>query len=334
MMSPGEAWENVPEPFITNGDGLRLHCHYWEPDLGQGGELRGLVCVMHGAGEHCGRYDELAKTLTRHSLLVFGHDHGAMMTLAVTLHSPARSMLEMFAVSLRSLARSMLEMFASGRVGHGRSTRVRLADIHVDMHVRDCLQHVRRVRGTHPRLPCFLLGHSLGGAVSVLAACERTNEFAGVVLIAPLLKMSEEFATPCKVLMAKFFSCICPNFPLGSLDPSLLSRDAREVEDYASDPLVYHGRVRVAFAVRLLHTVSLLARLMPSVSWPFLLLHGSSDQLCDPAGSQMLYDKAASTDKTIRMYEGAYHVLHRELPGVKEAVLREIQQWIMARLPH
>ncbi|XP_061407823.1 monoglyceride lipase [Lethenteron reissneri] len=293
MMSPGEAWENVPEPFITNGDGLRLHCHYWEPDLGQGGELRGLVCVMHGAGEHCGRYDELAKTLTRHSLLVFGHDH----------------------------------------VGHGRSTRVRLADIHVDMHVRDCLQHVRRVRGTHPRLPCFLLGHSLGGAVSVLAACERTNEFAGVVLIAPLLKMSEEFATPCKVLMAKFFSCICPNFPLGSLDPSLLSRDAREVEDYASDPLVYHGRVRVAFAVRLLHTVSLLARLMPSVSWPFLLLHGSRDQLCDPAGSQMLYDKAASTDKTIRMYEGAYHVLHRELPDVKEAVLREIQQWIVARLP-
>uniref|UniRef100_S4RN00 Monoglyceride lipase n=1 Tax=Petromyzon marinus TaxID=7757 RepID=S4RN00_PETMA len=260
---------------------------------------RGLVCVMHGAGEHCGRYDELAKTLTRHSLLVFGHDH----------------------------------------VGHGRSTRVRLADIHVDMHVRDCLQHVRRVRGTHPRLPCFLLGHSLGHVDSKCAEGERgePEDPETIHLFSPLSRRSISSAKSGLRAHGEVLQLHLPPFTLGSLDPSLLwphSREGSEVRDYASDPLVYHGRVRVAFAVRLLHTVSLLARLMPSVSWPFLLLHGSRDQLCDPAGSQMLVrpGRQHGQDHQGEMYEGAYHVLHRELPDVKEAVLREIQQWIMARL--
>lgn len=32
--------------------------------------------MSHGAGEHCGRYDELAQMLVGLELLVFAHDHG------------------------------------------------------------------------------------------------------------------------------------------------------------------------------------------------------------------------------------------------------------------
>lgn len=32
--------------------------------------------VSHGAGEHCGRYEELAQMLVGLGLLVFAHDHG------------------------------------------------------------------------------------------------------------------------------------------------------------------------------------------------------------------------------------------------------------------
>ena len=32
--------------------------------------------MSHGAGEHCGRYDELAQMLVGLGLLVFAHDHG------------------------------------------------------------------------------------------------------------------------------------------------------------------------------------------------------------------------------------------------------------------
>lgn len=38
--------------------------------------LRALVFISHGAGEHSGRYDELAQRLKELSLLAFAHDHG------------------------------------------------------------------------------------------------------------------------------------------------------------------------------------------------------------------------------------------------------------------
>lgn len=43
---------------------------------------RALIFVSHGAGEHCGRYDELAQMLKRLDMLVFAHDHGEYLQLA------------------------------------------------------------------------------------------------------------------------------------------------------------------------------------------------------------------------------------------------------------
>ena len=38
--------------------------------------LRALVYIAHGAGEHCGPYDEIAQRLKELSMLAFAHDHG------------------------------------------------------------------------------------------------------------------------------------------------------------------------------------------------------------------------------------------------------------------
>lgn len=40
---------------------------------------------------------------------------------------------------------------------------------------------------------------------------------------------------------------------------------------------------------------------MESIEFPFLALHGDADALCDVQGSQMLYDKAKSEDKEIKV---------------------------------
>jgi len=37
------------------------------------------------------------------------------------------------------------------------------------------------------------------------------------------------------------------------------------------------------------------------INWPFLILHGSGDTLCELEGSQLMYDKAASTDKQLKV---------------------------------
>ena len=50
----------------------------------------------------------------------------------------------------------------------------------------------------------------------------------------------------------------------------------------------------------------------------------------DPAGSRLLYEKAGSTDKTLKIYEGLYHEILNE--PEKEQVMDDMLGWMDARL--
>uniref|UniRef100_A0A8C5YDL9 Monoglyceride lipase n=1 Tax=Microcebus murinus TaxID=30608 RepID=A0A8C5YDL9_MICMU len=252
---------------------------------------RALMFVSHGAGEHCGRYRELAQMLAGLDLLVFAHDH----------------------------------------VGHGQSggDRMVVSDFHV--FVRDVLQHVDAVQRDHPGLPVFLLGHSMGGAIAILTAAERPGLFSGMVLISPLVLASPESATTFKVLAAKVLNLVLPNLSLGPIDSSVLSRNKAEVELYNADPLICRAGLKVSFGMQLLNAVARVERALPRLTLPFLLLQGSADRLCDSKGAYLLMEGAKSQDKTLKIYEGAYHVLHKELPEVTGSVFQEIKLWVSQR---
>ena len=64
---------------------------------------------------------------------------------------------------------------------------------------------------------------------------------------------------------------------------------------------------------------------------PVLILHGTADQATRFSGSQLFYDTAGSTDKTIKLYEGHFHDLLNDID--KELVIADILSWIDARLP-
>lgn len=74
-----------------------------------------------------------------------------------------------------------------------------------------------------------------------------------------------------------------------------------QVEAYDADELNYHGGMRVSFGMQLMAAVERMQREIPSISWPFLLLHGDADKLCDIRGSRMMYDNSPSTDKKIKV---------------------------------
>uniref|UniRef100_A0A674GS10 Monoglyceride lipase n=1 Tax=Taeniopygia guttata TaxID=59729 RepID=A0A674GS10_TAEGU len=251
-------------------------------------KARALVFIAHGAGEHCGRYDDLAQKLTGLNLFVFAHDH----------------------------------------VGHGQSEgdRMVVSDFHV--FIRDSLQHIDLMKKEHPKLPVLILGHSMGGAISILTASERPSEFSGMLLISPLVVASPEVATPIKVFAAKVLNFVLPNLSLGSIDPNAISRNKKEMESYTSDPLVYHGGMKVSFVIQLMNAIARIERALPKLTLPILVLHGSSDKLCDIRGSYFLMDTVQSQDKTLKVYEEAYHALHKELPEVSTSVFTEILTWI------
>ncbi|XP_037391724.1 monoglyceride lipase isoform X1 [Pygocentrus nattereri] len=274
---------------IVNADGLHLFCRYWEPD----GPPRALVFIAHGAGEHCGVYADVARTLNQHSLYVFAHDH----------------------------------------VGHGQSEGERMNIKNFQIYIRDALQHIDLITGRYPSLPVFILGHSMGGAISILTACERPQDFAGVVLIGPMIQMNPESATPFKVFLAKVLSHMIPSLTLGTIDPKWVSRDPRQVEAYESDELNYHGGMRVSFGMQLMSAATRIERELPNITWPFFILHGNEDKLCDIGGSHLMHNQAQSTDKKLKVYDGAYHALHHDLPETAESVLQEVSAWILERLP-
>uniref|UniRef100_A0A8C4QPJ4 Monoglyceride lipase n=1 Tax=Eptatretus burgeri TaxID=7764 RepID=A0A8C4QPJ4_EPTBU len=278
----------MSETRLVNKDGQSLFCRYWEPSDAP----RGLVFVSHGAGEHSGRYEELAQTLLQCSLLLFSHDH----------------------------------------VGHGQSDGSRMVVSDFQVYVRDCLQHTDLMRARHPTLPCFLLGHSMGGAISILAAYERPNDFSGLVLISPLIGLRADVATPFRVMFTKAVNYFCPTCPGASVSPSWLSRDPKEVKAYTLDPLVFHNYLSVRFVVQMLDAIARVQAAIPTITWPFVVFQGSDDMLVDPAGAQLLHEQASSQDKTIQVFKESYHVLHKELPEVRETVLNEITEWITKRL--
>lgn len=289
--SPRRTPQNVPYqdlPHLVNADGQYLFCRYWKPS----GTPKALIFMSHGAGEHCGRYDELAQMLKGLDMLVFAHDH----------------------------------------VGHGQSEGERMVVSDFQVFVRDLLQHVDTIQKDYPEVPIFLLGHSMGGAISILAAAERPTHFSGMVLISPLVLANPESASTLKVLAAKLLNFVLPNMTLGRIDSSVLSRNKSEVDLYNSDPLICRAGVKVCFGIQLLNAVSRVERAMPRLTLPFLLLQGSADRLCDSKGAYLLMESSRSQDKTLKMYEGAYHVLHKELPEVTNSVLHEINTWVSHRI--
>ena len=55
------------------------------------------------------------------------------------------------------------------------------------------------------------------------------------------------------------------------------------------------------FSVILLNVMEEIHRRASEIKWPFFILHGSEDKLCTVEGSQMLYDRAGSKVKSLKV---------------------------------
>ncbi|MEU1404086.1 lysophospholipase [Streptomyces sp. NPDC005728] len=108
---------------------------------------RYLALVVHGYGEHAGRYDELAGVLAEHGAAVYGPDH----------------------------------------VGHGRSAGERVViedfeDVVTDVHTVADL-----ARAAHPGLPLVMVGHSMGGLIAARYAQRYGTELTALILSGPVI---------------------------------------------------------------------------------------------------------------------------------------------------
>ena len=63
---------------------------------------------------------------------------------------------------------------------------------------------------------------------------------------------------------------------------------------------------------------------------PLLLVHGSEDRLVSVRGSRLVYERASSDDKTLKIYDGFFHEVLNEPPEDRARVLADIVTWLQA----
>lgn len=259
--------ESVTE--LTTPDGERLHCPSWLPE----GEAKAGVVLVHGVGEHSGRYGPVRRALVERGFALHGGD-------------------------LRGHGRS------TGRRGHVG----RWAEYREDLLLR--LAHLHA--SPAGRRPLFLLGHSLGALVVLEAVVSAGLPVSGVIVSgAPITPAG--LTKPHLVLLARLLSVLWPTLrirlPLRVSD--LVSDEAVQAE-WAADPLLFSG-VTARWGAEALAAVERVRAGAAGITLPLLVLHGARDPVNDKAGAEALFEAAASVDKTLRLYPESRHEPHNDI---------------------
>jgi acylglycerol lipase len=253
------------------------------------GEVEAVLLVVHGLGEHCGRYMNVVNHFVPLGYAVYGLDH----------------------------------------IGHGKSGGVREVVERFTDYTDTLKVYHEMVKGWQTGKPVFLLGHSMGGLTASYYLLDHQASFRGAVISAPLVKVSDSISQA-TIIMGKILSALAPKMGLLALDTQGISRDPEVVETYVNDPLVFHGKTPARLAAELLKAMLRVTAEADKISLPFIVVQGSEDKLVDPGGAQMLYDKAGSKDKTIKVYEGLYHEVFNEPERAR--VLKDVETWLAAHV--
>lgn len=250
-----------------------------------------LVFICHGLGEHSGRYMFIVDELVKERYYVFTHDH----------------------------------------VGHGKSegTRVHIDDFNI--YTQDIVQHVIQVKNNFPGIPCFVVAHSLGGAITILTCLDHPDLFNAAVLIAPAIEADPAIATPFRKLMARFVSKIFPQLHVSTLVEEMISRNKEAIEDYKSDKLCFKGEIKAKMGYMMMEAFEEIERRRGEFNLPYLLQHGTADSVCRLEASKIFHLHTTSSDKTLTEYEGAYHQIFREPEGQGDESIKEVVTWIVSR---
>jgi alpha-beta hydrolase superfamily lysophospholipase len=210
--------------------------------------------------------------------------------------------------------------------GHGRSEGPRAFVRSFDAYLADLRAFLDRVRATTPGAAVFLLGHSMGGTIVALAAVADRPAVEGILLSGPVTVRN---APRLFERVINVIARVAPMLPLTKLSAGAVSRDPEVVRRYDEDPLVYRGRMRVGLLAAMLRAARRVDSGIAKMSLPVLFMHGTADQLTTPEGSRDLYERAASSDKTLKLYDGLYHEILNE--PERDEVIADIAAWLAAR---
>lgn len=187
MKSFESGWEN--------SEGIKFYVRGWDPDK----RPKAAVLLVHGLGEHTGRYAHVGKAFAAAGYALAGFD-------------------------LR---------------GHGRSNGPRGDIPTYESLLDDIEEFLRQMRTRYPKKPIFIYGHSLGGNLALNLVLRRKPRVEGVIATAPLLEVGYKVPATRVALARALTMIMPNHTEASGLEQAAISRDVRVVEAYANDPLVH-----------------------------------------------------------------------------------------------
>ena len=198
------------EQMITMKDAARVNLTIFEPD-GAPCRVEGVVLLLHGFGEHTGRYEALAERFCRRNYLFYIFDQR----------------------------------------GHGKTPGRRGVVSSYEAMLSDIDEIRARIMRENPGLPVVLYGHSMGGNLVINYLIKKDCAgIACAVVSSPWLRLYKPVA-PALAAAVSTAARFLPSLAVKSaLNLSDLTRDKLVVEKTAKDPL-YHNTIGAKLYIQL-----------------------------------------------------------------------------------
>lgn len=253
-------------------------------------EIKGCVLVVHGAGEYSDRYLELANHLAAAGYMV----------------------------GLGDLP------------GHGRSDGIRG---HVDtfqQYVDTVARWAHTIQARYGDLPKFILGHSMGGLVTILyMAQQRDILWRGVLLSSPCLGVAVP-APKWQKQLAGFLEKWWPTLRFDNrIDVQWLCHNPQVIEKYDNDPLIVN-KVSVRWFCELERAIQKVHDEVNQFQTPLFLMQGGEDYIVDPQATRHWYTQLMTQDKKLVWVEHGYHEMLQDFG--KAELLKQMLDWIEVRI--
>lgn len=228
-----------------------------------------------------------------------------------------------------ALAERNIASFVYDQRGHGMSPGTRAHIGNFTDFAADLVLIAENVRQRFPELPLFVWGHSMGSVVVMLAAPDLTWA-RGIITTGCALDAMPKLDGAAGVLL-RIASALAPRLRISlRIDAAALTQVAEEQRRHMNDPLV----PRTA-SLGLLYGFARACRTCrasaPTITQPWLAVHGEADRVCPISGSRTLIDTLGSRDKQLVTYPGLLHEVHNEDQRARSALFDLISRWILDR---
>jgi alpha-beta hydrolase superfamily lysophospholipase len=263
---------------LSSVAGKALNVRIWAPE---GSSKRsGAVILVHGLGEHCGRYAHVARHFTDRGFSVYGADHvGFGASEGIRGDAPG---------GLRTLERDVLSVLELASKELGEASRN------------------------------VLLGHSMGGLVALQCLLHHPEAAREAIVSGPALNVGARISRS-RIRLARVMGLLLPVVTTDhGIDADKVCSDPEVVSAYVSDPLV-HRRISSRLLVSMIDEGDRVRaardRFDPALS--LLLLHGEEDAISLPGDTRAFADAVACERTTLHVFPRMRHEVFNEPENAK-----------------